>query len=48
VPGVQVSDSIFTDSTFSVGAAAVDPGAALVAPVADVELLCTMPVISTR
>ena len=47
-PAAHVSASIFTDSTFSVGEAAVEPEAAFAAPVADAELLCSVPLISTR
>jgi hypothetical protein len=45
----QVADTILTESTFNVGAAAaaLAPGAALVAPVAEAELLWIIPVIST-
>lgn len=45
--GVHVLETIFTDSTWRVGLAAVEPGAALAAPVADAELVWSRPVIST-
>jgi hypothetical protein len=47
VAGAHVLETIFTDSILSVGPAAVEPGAARPAPVAEAELVCTVPVIST-